>query len=193
MSEKDIFAERERWLEEEYFRKQNQLLVEKMRQRQAQEDDRRRLAEITGLKDEDAVTALQELGYSSETVELLHMLPLVEVAWSGGAITDKHRQAITKIARARGIAEYSESDKKLAQWMDEKPSEHLFEASLQTTRLMLEALPPEEREHSRDDLLAHCNQIAHAIYGRIWGHEIIHDEEMMIARIAEELGWKPKA
>ncbi len=193
MSEKNIFAEREHWLEEEYFRKQDQLLIEKIHHRQTQETDRQRLAEITGLKDNDALAALQELGYSSETVELLHMLPLVEVAWAGGAITDKHRQAITKIARMRGITEGSESDQRLMQWMTEKPSERLFEASLQATRLMLEALPPEEQERSRHDLLLHCNQIAHAIYGRLWGHDVIHEEELMIAHIAEELGWKQKA
>ncbi|HQR33858.1 MAG TPA: hypothetical protein PLK30_14070 [Blastocatellia bacterium] len=192
MSEKNIFADREHWLEEEYFRKQEQELIEKIHQRQFREADRQRLAEITGLKDDDALAALQDLGYSSETVELLHMLPLVEVAWASGAITDKHRNAITKIARMRGIAEDSESDQRLMQWLAEKPSEQLFETSLRATRLMLEALPTEEQEHSRKDLLLHCNQIAHALYGRLWGHEVIHEEEQMIAHIAEELGWKQK-
>ena len=193
MSEKNIFAEREHWLEEEYFRKQDQQLVEQIHQRQFREADHQRLANITGLKDEDAITALQDMGYSSATVELLHMLPLVEVAWAGGAITDKHRNAITKIARMRGIVEGSESDQRLMQWMAEKPSEQLFEASLHATRLMLDALPAEERERSRHDLLLHCNQIAHAIYGRFWGHDVVHDEEQMITHIAEELGWNPNS
>jgi len=193
MPEKNIFAEREHWLEEEYFRKQEQQLIEQIHQRQFREADRQRLAEITGLNDDGVLSALQDMGYSSETIELLHMLPLVEVAWAGGAITDKHRNALTKIARMRGIAEGSESDQRLMQWMAEKPSERLFEASLHATRLMLEALPLEERERSRNDLLLHCNQIAHAIYGRLWGHEVVHDEERMIAHIAEGLGWKQQS
>ncbi|MGH9799038.1 MAG: hypothetical protein ACRD82_01605 [Blastocatellia bacterium] len=193
MSEKNIFAERERWLEEEYFRKQDQLLIEKMHQSQTQEADRQRLAEITGLKDADIIAALQDLGYSSETVELLHMLPLVELAWVGGSPTDKHRKAIIKIARMRGITENSLLDQKLLQWLDEKPSEQLFETSLHATRLMLEALPPEERKHRRDDLLAHCNQIAHVLFGRLWGHEVVQEEEQIIAHIADELGWRRKA
>jgi len=192
MSEKNIFAEREHWLEEEYFRKQDQMLIEQIHQRRAKEDDRQRLAEITGLKDEDAIAALQELGYTSDTVELLHMLPLMEVAWAGGVITEKHRSAILKIARLRGIQENSPSDEKLMQWLNEKPSDELFGASLRAIRLILESLPPEERKHERDDLLAHCNQIAHALFGRFWGHEVVQEEERMVAHIAQELGWKPR-
>ncbi len=193
MSEKNIFEEREHWQEEDYFRKQDQLLIEKIHERQALESDRLRMAEITGLKDEDAIMALQDLGYSSETLGLLHMLPLVEVAWAGGVVTDKHREAILNIARLRGIKEKTLSDEKLRQWLNQKPSEQLFEASLHATRLMLEVLPPEERERSRDDLLAHCNQIAHVLFGRLWGHEVVHEEERMIAHIAQELGWQPKS
>lgn len=187
MSEKNIFAQREHWLEEEYFRKQDQQLIEQIHHRQFREADRQRLAEITGLRDEEVLTALQDMGFSSETVELLHMLPLVEVAWAGGAVTEKHRNAITKIARMRGITEGSEAEQRLMQWMAEEPPAELFEAALHATRLMLDALPPEERERSRQELLLHCNQIAHAIYGRMWGHDVVYGEEEMIAHIAEEI------
>lgn len=193
MSERNIFSEREHWLEEEYFRKQDQLLIEQLHQRKAKEDDRQQLAEITGLKDEEAITALQDLGYTSDTIELLHMLPLVEVAWAGGAVTDKHRKTILKIARMRGIQANSASAEKLLRWLDEKPSEKLFEASLHTIRVILESLPPEEQEYQREDLLTRCNQIAHVLFGRFWGHEVVHEEEQMIAHIAEELGWKLQA
>ncbi|MBP6820255.1 MAG: hypothetical protein KA368_01865 [Acidobacteria bacterium] len=193
MSEKNIFEEREHWQEEDYFRRQDQLLIEKIHERQALENDRLRMAEITGLKDKDVIMALQDLGYSSETLELLHMLPLVEVAWAGGVVTDKHREAILKIARLRGIKEHTSSDEKLMQWLNEKPSEQLFETSLRATRLILEALPPEDRKHERDDLLAHCNQIAHVLFGRLWGHEVVREEEQMVAHIADELGWSQKA
>lgn len=189
MSERNIFSEREHWLEEEYFRKQDQLLIEQIHQHKAKEEDRQQLAECTGLKDEDAITALQDLGYTSDTVELLHMLPMVEVAWAGGKVTDEHRKVILKIARMRGIQPNSASAEKLLCWLDEKPSDELFEASLHAIRLILESLPPEEQEYQREDLLARCNQIAHALFGRFWGHEIIHDEEQMIAHITEELGW----
>ncbi|MFN0110557.1 MAG: hypothetical protein ACKVZH_17005 [Blastocatellia bacterium] len=193
MSERNIFSEREHWLEEEYFRKQDQLLIEQIHQLRAKEEDRQRLAEITDLKDEDVITALQDLGYTSDTVELLHMLPLVEVAWASGAVTDRHRKAILKIARMRGIQANSASAEKLLRWLDEKPSEELFEASLHAIRLILESLPPEEQEYQREDLLTRCNQIAHVLFGRFWGHEVVHDEEQMIAYIAEELGWTRKA
>lgn len=193
MAEKDIFSEREHWLEEEYFRKQNQMLVEQLRQQTAQEADRQRLAEITGIKDEEALAGLQELGFSAETIELLHLAPLVEVAWAEGGVTDRQRELIIKLARMRGIDENSTADRKLTEWLSERPSHAFFEACLSAERLLLEALPPDERERNRDDLIAHCNRIARVIYGRMWGHEVIQEEEQMIAHIAEELGWKPKS
>lgn len=190
MSEKDIFAEREHWLEEEYFRKQNQELIEKMHQRQALAEDRQRLAEITGLKDEEALGGLQELGFSAETVELLHLVPLVEVAWAEGGVAERERNLIIKIARARGIAHGSAADQMLTAWLTARPSERFFAATLHATRLLLDALPPEQREPSRDSLIAYCNQIAGVMSGGILGRGQISDEEQqLIAHIAAELGW----
>lgn len=190
MPEKDIFAEREHWLEEEYFRKQNQELIEKMHQRATLEADRQRLAEITGLKDEEALSGLQELGFTSETVGLLHLVPLVEVAWAEGGVADRERDLIFKIARARGIAPGSPADQMLTEWLTVRPTDRFFAATLHATRLLLEALPPEERERSRNSLIAYCNQIASVMSGGIWGRgQISEEEQQLIAHIAEEVGW----
>lgn len=190
MPEKDIFAEREHWLEEEYFRKQNQELIEKMHQRQSLAEDRQRLAESTGLKDEEALGGLQELGFTAETIGLLHLVPLVEVAWAEGGVADRERNLIIKIARARGIASGSAADQMLSAWLTVRPTERFFAATLHATRLLLEALPPEQREQSRDSLIAYCNQIAGVMSGGILGRgQISEEEQQLIAHIAAELGW----
>ena len=122
------------------------------------------------------------------SIDTLRMPPHSEEAEQsvlGSLMLDKN--AITKIARMRGITEGSEAEQRLMQWMAEEPPAELFEAALHATRLMLDALPPEERERSRQELLLHCNQIAHAIYGRMWGHDVVYGEEEMIAHIAEEI------
>lgn len=190
MAEKDIFAEREHWLEEEYFRRHNQELIEKMHQHAALEADRQQLAEITGLKDDEALSGLQELGFTAETVGLLHLVPLVEVAWAEGGVADRERALIFKIARARGIAPGSPADQMLTEWLNVRPTERFFAATLHATRLLLEALPPEQREASRDSLIAYCNQIASVMAGGILGRgQISEEEQQLIAHIAAELGW----
>ncbi|HKC86196.1 MAG TPA: hypothetical protein VKG02_09500, partial [Blastocatellia bacterium] len=80
MAERDKFAEREHWLEEEYFGRKNQELIQKLRERRAREADRQKMAEMMGVDDQEVIEALQDLGYTSETIPLLHIVPLVEVA-----------------------------------------------------------------------------------------------------------------
>jgi hypothetical protein len=189
MSDKNIFAEREHWLEEEYFRKKNQELIEKIHQQKARETQRQHLADTLGTNDEEVIEALENLGYTEETVQLLHIVPLVQVAWSEGGVADRERDMIFKVAQSRGIEPGSPAHQKLAQWLDEKPSEQFFETNLHAIRVLLATLPPDQREASRRDLISYCSQIASLITGGIWGRGQITDEErMLIAHIATEIG-----
>ncbi|MCI0524376.1 MAG: hypothetical protein L0Y75_03850 [Acidobacteria bacterium] len=189
MSEKDIFVEREHWLEEEYFRKKNQELVEKMRERQAREADRQKMSEMTGVSDQDALEALQDLGFTADTVQLLHLVPLVEVAWAEGGVADRERELIFKVAQSRGVEPGSAAYEKLSHWLEEKPSERFFENTLRAIRVVLELLPAEQRVAARRDLISYCSQIAEVVEGGILGRGRITDEErMLIAHIATEIG-----
>jgi len=189
MAEKDKFAEREHWLEEEYFGRKNQELIEKMRERRAREADRQKMSEIMGVNDQEVLEALQDLGYTSETIQLLHLVPLVEVAWSEGGVADRERGMIYKIARARGIQPGSAAHELLSHWFENKPSGRFFENSLRAIRVALDLLPEEQRQAGRRDLIAYCNQIATAVSSGILGPGRILDEEReLIAHIAAEIG-----
>jgi len=189
MAEKDKFAEREHWLEEEYFGRKNQELIEKMRERREREADRQKMSEIMGVNDQEVLEALQELGYTSETIQLLHLVPLVEVAWAEGGVADRERGMIYKIAQARGIQPASAAHELLSYWFENKPSGRFFENSLRAIRVVLDLLPEEQRQVSRRDLIAYCNQIATAVSSGILGPGRILDEEReLIAHIAAEIG-----
>jgi hypothetical protein len=189
MSDRDIFAERERWLEEEYFRKKNQELVEKLHRQQEHQAERRQIAEIIGVADQDVIDALQYLGYTADTVQLLYLIPLVQVAWSEGGAADREREMILKVAGTRGIRPGSLAHQHLIQWLTVKPSERFFEDNLHTIRVIFELLPPEQREASRRDLIAACSQIASIVEGGIMGRAQISEEErLLIDHIAMEIG-----
>jgi hypothetical protein len=189
MADKDIFAEREHWLEEEYFRKKDRELIERMRERQAREAERQHMGETIGVTDQELIEALQELGYSEETVQLLHIVPLVQVAWAEGGVADKEARMIFQVALSRGIEPGSPAYHQLNHWLSEKPSEQFFESSLHAIRVILETLPPDERKASRRDLITYCSRIASLITGGILGQGQISDEEkMLIAHIAAEIG-----
>jgi hypothetical protein len=189
MAEKDKFAEREHWLEEEYFGKKNQELIDKLRQKRAREADRQKMSEMMGVNDQEVLEALQDLGYTSETIQLLHIVPLVEVAWTEGGVADREREMIYKIAQARGVQPDSVAHELLSHWLENKPSERFFENSLRAIRVVLDLLPEDQRQASRKDLITYCNQIASAVSSGIFGPGKIQDEEReLIAHIAAEIG-----
>src|SRR5918994_3977136 len=113
MTDKDIFAERERSLEEEYFRRKDRELIEKMRQAAAADEARSELGKRTGLMDPELLKDLQALGFTPDTVILLPLVPILQVAWAEGGISDAERYLLVKLARARGITEGSEADRQL--------------------------------------------------------------------------------
>jgi len=189
MAEKDKFAQREHWLEEEYFGRKNQELIEKMRQQRAREADRQKMSEMMGVNDQEVLEALQDLGYTSETIQLLHIVPLVEVAWTEGGVADRERKMIYKIAQARGIQPDSAAHELLSHWFEKKPSGRFFENSLRAIRLVLDLLPEEQRQAGRKDLITYCNQIAAAVSSGILGPGSFFEEERaLIEHIAAEIG-----
>jgi hypothetical protein len=155
VTERDAFAGRARGLEEEYFRKREQELIEKLRSRAAAEAELQRLGEQSGVADEEILQDLRDLGYTPETVMLLHLVPLVQMAWAEGGVSDRERALIVEAARARGVEPGSPADQKLAEWLTSRPSERFFERTLRAIRAFLEACPAEEREASRRELLSY--------------------------------------
>jgi hypothetical protein len=189
MSEKDAFAQREHWLEEEYFRKRNQELLDKIHQQQALEVEREHMGEMIGVQYPDLLGALQDLGFHEDTLQLLHIVPLVQVAWVEGSIAEYERDRILQFAFIHGILPGSTAYQQLTKWLSEKPSEQFFENTLHAIGLVFEALPQEQRETSRKNLINYCNLIAASVGRRLLGlPEVSKEERMIITHIAEEIG-----
>src|SRR5690606_14726869 len=82
MTDKDIFVERERALEDDYFRRRDLELIEKMRQQAAAERERSELRRMTGLYEPEMLEQLRTLGFTPETIVLLPLMPALQVAWA---------------------------------------------------------------------------------------------------------------
>ncbi|HMY74138.1 MAG TPA: hypothetical protein PLQ88_20135, partial [Blastocatellia bacterium] len=132
--------------------------------------------------------ALQDLGYHADTVKLLSVIPLVQVAWAEGGVSDAERELIYEVAAARGITEGTTAYDKLNEWLASEPPQAFFENSLRAVNYLFESLPEDQRALSRQSLVEYCTQIAE-VSGGILGFRKISDEERMaIARIASEIG-----
>ena len=191
MTDKGALVDRKRTVEEEYFRKQELELIERMRQRTAQENERQELAATLGVTDAEILNTLQEMGYTRATVLLLYLVPLVQVAWAEGSVSKSERELILEAARLRGIETGSAAYEQLIGWLNERPSEEFFERTLRVINALLQALPPEQREASKRDLVAFCTQVA-GISGGLagflsFGGKVCKEERELLERIAAQL------
>lgn len=189
MSDHDAFAERGRALEEEYFRKKDRELVEKLRR--AAEADRARgdLARQTGLSDPALLGELQQLGFTADTVSVLPLVPVVELAWAEGGITPAERQMLVSLARSRGIAEGSAADGLLSAWMATRPAPEVFAKATRLISALLDSGSSAVKGLTADQLVDYCEQIASASGGLLGLpiRAISMEEKNLLTRIASDL------
>lgn len=162
MTDKDMMAERGRSLEDEYFRRKDKELVEKMRRAAAAADARAEMGKKLGLTDPEMLQELETLGFTPETVVLLPLVPVVQMAWAEGGVTPAERLLIVKLARGRGIQDGDAADRQLSDWLDRRPGEQVF---AHATRLIRAVLAAGHGDSSADDLVKYCESIADASGG----------------------------
>lgn len=179
------WADRRRASEDEYFRNRDQELVEKARLKSEDEAALQRLAEAAGVSDEGILRELQKLGYTEETVTLLHVAPLVDVAWADGDVSDHERDVIIAAARARGVAPASPADRHLAQWLSIPPSSVLSDGTLHLLGAIMQTHSPGAA--AIQDLIVACRAVASASGGMLGFRRISEREQRALDRIQYEL------
>jgi hypothetical protein len=193
MADKDAFAEREHLLEEDYFRRKEKELIEKMRVRASAEEQRRRIGQQAGVADEEVLRDLQDLGYTPDTVMLLYLVPIIQTAWAEGGVSAKERDLIVKAARSRGVTAGTPCDRQLELWLTKRPTDELLEKSLRAIRTILAAQPADVRDAAEKDLLSLATAIATASGGIVGFNAISADERQILTHIADELKKRGKA
>lgn len=187
MSNKDGISDEVRKREEEYFRKKDRELIERMRTAAATAAARQTLEHATGLHDPEHLKDLEALGFTPETLTLLPLVPVLQVAWAEGGISDAERDMIVNLARARDIAAGSPADRQLQAWLDERPSAETFQKARRLVGAMLENAGDVELEFTASDLLKHCDEIARASGGLFGVGSVSAKEKMALQQIAAHL------
>jgi len=187
MAEKEFLGDRRRKEEEEYFRKREQVLIDNLRQRAREEATRRDMAERTGVADQEILGELGALGYTPDTVMLLHLVLLLQVAWAEGRLSDRERALIVEAARAHGVEAGSAADQQLAAWLATPPDTEFFDKTLSVIGAILQALPSDERDSRTRNLRSYSTAIASASGGILGFGTVSQAEQRVLARICDEL------
>jgi hypothetical protein len=187
MSEKDGITGDVRSREEEYFRRKDRELVEKLRQAAEADASRQAWERTSGIHDPVMLQELEALGFTPDTVSLLPLVPIVQVAWAEGGVSDDERTLIVKFARGRNIREGSRADQQLSAWLEERPSEAVFVRATRLIRAMLDHPEGQTGSWSIDELIHHCEEIAEASGGLLGFHKISAEERTLLGRIQSAL------
>lgn len=192
MTDRDHFAERGRSLEDDYFRKKDQELIEKMRRAAAADQARAekgqaraQIGQQVGITDPELLLELEARGFTPDTVVLLPLVPVVQVAWAEGGVSAAERDLIVKLARSRGIEEGSAADRTLTEWLDARPGAHVFAHATRLIRAMLAS--PATHDLTAADLVTHCESIAAASGGFLGMNRISAEERQLLTALADEL------
>jgi hypothetical protein len=191
MMDKDIFKERERSLEEEYFRKHEAKLVEKLRERGRLEEIAEAFAEKLQIDDPGLLRRIMALGVTLDTGAAFLLAPLVQVAWAEGTVTDRERETVLRIARERGVEKTSPAYAQLLEWLRARPADELFDTAVEAIKAGLSVLPPDERADRAKRIVEACRQVAAASGGlsRLLGlgMGVSSEEESILDTIAAKL------
>lgn len=187
MSDHDSLKERGHALEEEYFRRKDRELIEKMRAKAEAESAQRSLGVAAGISDPALVSELLALGFTPDTISLLPLVPVLQVAWAEGGVTPVERDLVEKLANARGIAPGSPADAQLMDWLANRPSDEVFAGATRLIGAMLAEGASIVSDLSADTLVSYCEKVAAASGGFLGRGRVSADERDLLSSIAADL------
>ena len=182
--EPETLRDRGRDLEDEFFRREDQRLIERLNELKAVETTREALAKASGITKPAVLDKLVALGIRAETVTALFMVPLVEVAWADGTLDAKERRAILDRAGDSGVARGSTEYALLEAWLDRRPDPKLLTAWTHLVQGMCEQLGPDGAARLKTGLLERVRAVAGASGGVFGiGSKVSNIEAAVLAQL----------
>ena len=162
---KDAFKDREKGLEEEYFRKSDAKLLEKMREKAKLDEVAVELAKTLQVENPELLRRVIDLGIPKGTGAALLLAPLVQVAWAEGTVTEKERETVLRLAASRGVEKGSPAEAQLLAWLEKRPSDALFATAIDVIKAGISHLTPGEREERVQQYVNAGTQVSEASGG----------------------------
>ena len=177
----EILRDRGRSLEDEFFRREDQRLMERLNELKTAETIREALAKASGITKPAVLEKLIALGIRAETVAALSIVPLVEVAWADGVLDARERRVVVERA---GVARGSMEGDLLEAWLDRRPDPKLLTAWTHLVQGMCEHLDPDGAAGLKTGLLERASAVAAASGGLFGvGSKVSRSEAAMLAKL----------
>lgn len=185
MSTNKTLDDRRQALEEAFFKKENQKLLEKLRTDKERQQQREALAAVMKIQDEQVLDHLIDAGIRAETWLAISIVPLVEVAWADRRMDPHEKEAILKAAEDYGIKEGSDARHLLDGWLESRPLPKVRQAWQEYIETIAHVLNGAALAALREETLEKSRAVAEATTGflRIGG-AISKAEEQMLEELS---------
>ncbi len=160
-----IFGDREKAMEDAYFRDQNAKLLEKLRQKANLDEIAVALGQKLQVDNPDLLLKVRELGIKLDTAPAFFLAPLVQVAWAEGKVSKQEREVVLRLARQRDIDPNSPAYAQLNEWLRVRPSDAFFDTAVEVLKAGYSVLPPAEQEERIKAVVHACHEVAEASAG----------------------------
>jgi hypothetical protein len=187
-----ILGDREKAMEDAYFRDENARLIEALRERAQLDEIAVALGEKLQLDNPELLLKVRNLGITLDTAPALFLAPLVQVAWADGSASRKESETLLRLARERGVEEGSPAYLQLQEWLRSRPADALFDTALEVLKYGFAVLPPKEQEERIQKIVDACQEVASAS-GRglaaliALGRTVVTSEDTMLDAIVKTL------
>ena len=98
MQHLSLLGAQRRSLEDAFFLKEDEKLLQEMRTIKKMAETRESLAAVTGIRDEQVLQKLLKLDIHAETAVSFALVPLVEVAWADGKLSALGVETLTAMS-----------------------------------------------------------------------------------------------
>lgn len=181
----DALAKRGHSLEEAFFMERNAKLIEQRKKLEELQKTKETLTQVSGIRNEKVLDKLMELGVSPSVMASLSVLPLVEVAWADGQLSEAEKDAVLAEAGKEWLVKGSVNHELLAAWLKERPSAKFLEAWIYYIKGLRENLTAQQLEDLKAELLGRAKKVADAAGGFL-GLSKISDEEKAVLKRMED-------
>ena len=157
-----IFGDREKAMEEAYFRQEDARLLKKLQEKAHLDDIALALGDKLQVQNPDLLQRIRNLGVTLETAPALFLAPLVQVAWASGSVSKAEHHAVQRLAQGRGVEKSSAAYAQIEAWLKERPDDELFDTAVEVIKYGFSVLPHAETEERIKVLVDACHEVAEA-------------------------------
>jgi hypothetical protein len=159
---KDIFEKREIYLEEEYFRKKEFALLEKLKGVFQKKVDKESIRKAAGVTDEELLDQMVKVHLNDEMMAAFQLYPLVEIAWADGDLSEKEAGSVLAAAERHGVRPGTKGYEMLDRRLHEGPDPEFRKIWFLYAEQLGKVLSRRELETFRNDLLERCRAVVAA-------------------------------